>query len=309
MLTSEKYPPEPHSLWFPNAPPTATPALIAANILGGPLESVRWFEHYHDDGLSFLINFLDHRAAAAFLSFTKHAAFKMRFPGVEEGWRPFITWSNNINGIRASILRAASSPVDPARRVLVFHNFPATVVTKHEMKKRLKVLERQCLVEHWVDTYEVYPSRAVAYIVFSKIESAMRVMGWHKMGYLGPEFDGCEVVYGRDPSDRPIPKVEDNSTAPPPPPPPPHPPVHHPRPSPTAPLLPTPPTPPSTIGPESSKLIDVPVWIAPRSPAPPAAPRFRRSGQSRLSDIGPSPGRLATTTTTVDNSPDVFFGP
>lgn len=204
---------EPHSLWFPNAPPTATPTLLAEDIIGGPLEGMRWFRHYHDNGLSFLINFLDHKAAAAFLAFTKTPTFQMRFPGVEKDWRPFITWSNNINIIRPTVLHAAKTPDNPARRVIVFHNFPATI-TKNEMKKRLKALERKCMVDHWVDTYEVYPSTGVAYFVFSRIESAMRVMEWYDMGYLGPELNDCEVIYGRDPSDRPIPKVEDDGTVP-----------------------------------------------------------------------------------------------
>lgn len=203
---------EPHSLWFPNAPATATPALLAGQVLGGPLEGMRWFRHYHDDGLSFLINFLDHKAAAAFLAYVESPSFEMRFPEVEKDWRPFITWSNNINMIRSNVLRAAEARDNPARRVLVFHNFPTTVITKHEMKKRLKALERQCLVDHWVDTYEVYPGTGVAYFVFSKIESAMRVMGWYKLGYLGPELDNCEVLYGRDPSDRPIPGMENDGT-------------------------------------------------------------------------------------------------
>lgn len=207
MMTSE-----PHSLWFPNAPPTATPALLAEDIIGGPLEGMRWFRHYHDNGLSFLINFLDHKAAASFLEFTKTPTFQMRFPGVEKDWRPFITWSNNTNMIRPTVLQAAKAFDNPARRVIVFHNFPATV-TKSEMKKRLKALERQCMVDHWVDTYEVYPSTGVAYFVFSKIESAMRVMGWYNMGCLGPELNNCEVIYGRDPSDRPIPNMEDDGTA------------------------------------------------------------------------------------------------
>lgn len=173
---------------------------------------MRWFRHYHDDGLSFLINFFDHKAAAAFLTFTKTPTFQMQFPDVEKDWKPFITWSNNINIIRPNVLRAANAPGNPARRVLVFHNFPTTV-TKNELKKRLKVLERQCLVDHWVDTYEIYPITRVVYLVFSRVESAMRVMGWYKMEYLGTEFSNCEVAYGRDPSDRPIPKVEDYGIA------------------------------------------------------------------------------------------------
>jgi hypothetical protein len=174
---------------------------------------VRWYEHFEDDGLSYLINFLDHKGAAAYLAFSKSSAYQMKFPGVNKDWRPFITWSANINTIRSHVLRAAHDPTNAARRALIFHNFPTETVSKFELKKRLKALEKRFLVQHWVDTYEIYPNTAVAYIVFSKIESAMRVVEWHGVGLLGPELKNCEVVYGRDPSDQPIPEIEDDGTS------------------------------------------------------------------------------------------------
>lgn len=206
--------PEPHSLWFPNAPPTASPALVAQQIFGGPLESIRWYEHYDDHGLSYLINFLNHEDAKSFLNFSRTPGYRMTFPGADDDWRPYLTWSTNPGTIRAHIRRAAYNMNNPARRVLVFQNFPAESVSKFEMKRRLKALERQFFVEHWVDTYKIYPHTAAAYIVFSKIESAMRVMEWHGVGLLGPEFNDCVVMYGRDPSDQPFPVVGEDGIFP-----------------------------------------------------------------------------------------------
>lgn len=205
---------EAHSLWFPNAPYTATATNVADQIFGGPLESLRWFEHYNDHGFSFLINFLDHKTAAAFLAYSKSPACQMHFPDNREDWRPFITWSENINTIRPHVRRAACDPLFPATRVLVIQNFPAEFVSKLELKERLIALELQFQVHHWIDTYKIYPSPPLAYIVFSRIGSAMRVMQWHQDGLFGPEFDNSEVTYGRDPSDYPIPETGDDSTPP-----------------------------------------------------------------------------------------------
>lgn len=127
----------------------------------------------------------------------------MTFPGLGLDWRPEITWSENPNGVKRYVLKAAYDGANPARRVLLFRNYPVRV-GRVEFRGKLEELEDRCRHTVYVDRFTIWES-GQAELVVGKIETAMMIVEWLERGWLGVEFEGCEVEFGRDLSDRPFP--------------------------------------------------------------------------------------------------------
>lgn len=101
-------------------------------------------------------------------------------------------------------MRLAAAAPECARRVLVFRGYSDGCGLA--LAKRICEVARRQHVYCVVERVEVVEGGAVV-VVFSKIDTAIAVKGWHGKRLLGPEAAGgrCEVVFGRDPCDRPIP--------------------------------------------------------------------------------------------------------
>lgn len=166
------------------------------------------FSHDIDSRCSFLIVFLEPEAAHAFMAFTKTPLGQLRFP--DKG-SDAVYWSSRPNTISPKVLNAARDRANPARRVLVFQKFPAIPVTngKELLMYRLKTLGERYLLDYSVEELQIFPDKKEAHLVFSKIDTAIRVLECHHRHLLGPEFDKCAVTYGVDPSDRPFPVSTD----------------------------------------------------------------------------------------------------
>lgn len=153
-----------------------------------------------------MIVFLHPSAAAAFMTFTNTQVGRSRFPGNEIN---HLGWSRGIpKPDPDTVLRAASDPVNPARRVLVFRNYTPISITMNtkSIENGFKMLEKRFAVDFSVDDYKYNPQKSEAIIVFNMISAAMSIMQLYKTGNLRWGFDHCDVIFGIDPSDTPIPR-------------------------------------------------------------------------------------------------------
>lgn len=181
--------------------------MFLQQIHGGPLESLlRRAKHDSQNPAtcSFVVKFLEPDAAEAFLTFTTSPVGRLHFPGAGE---ISISWCHRGDSHLTYVLKAAKDLVNPARRVLIFDNYPLSTMSKGQMEHRLQTLDKGFLPcgHYSVDDYEIALSEKKARLVFNCIGAALKVMELHRSRLLGAEFAYCEIVYGRDPADRPIP--------------------------------------------------------------------------------------------------------
>lgn len=55
---------------------------------------------------------------------------------------------------------------------------------------------------------DIFQETRKAHILFSTISAAVGIMEFYSLGLLGDEFNGCRVLFGKDPSDRLVPVNE-----------------------------------------------------------------------------------------------------
>lgn len=55
---------------------------------------------------------------------------------------------------------------------------------------------------------DIFQETRKAHILFSTISAAVGIMEFYSLGLLGDEFNGCRVLFGKDPSDRLVPGNE-----------------------------------------------------------------------------------------------------
>lgn len=59
-------------------------------------------------------------------------------------------------------------------------------------------------------SFDIFPETGEAHLLFSTISAAIGIMEFYSLGLLGDELSGCRVLFGKDPSDQPIPGKEMN---------------------------------------------------------------------------------------------------
>lgn len=104
---------------------------------------------------------------------------------------------------------------NPARRVLVFQGYPVEVVSKCRLIQKFRTLcggssFRACTILR----FDIFPETGEAYLLFSAVSVAVGIMKFYKLGLLGDEFRDCRVLFGKDPSDRPVPGNKINGIVP-----------------------------------------------------------------------------------------------
>lgn len=100
---------------------------------------------------------------------------------------------------------------NPARRVLVFQGYPVEVVDMDKLVQIFRALHGGSSFRvSTILSFDVFPKTGEARLLFNTISAAVGIMEFYSLGLLGDEFSGCRVLFGKDPSDRPVPGKEIN---------------------------------------------------------------------------------------------------
>lgn len=63
-------------------------------------------------------------------------------------------------------------------------------------------------------SFDIFSETGEVRLLFSTISAAVGIMEFYSLGLFGDEFSGCRVLFGKDPSDRPVPGKEINRLSP-----------------------------------------------------------------------------------------------
>lgn len=199
-----------HCLILSNAPNT-----IPGKVRGGPLERLIRNPPDSNGKYSFLINFINRKAATSFLDYSKTPVGQHNLSGHHGSF--VVEWYGRGNFQNPKVLSAARRQVDPARRTLVFckkRAFPEPKL-RGKLATRMRVLDPRFTAEFGVEACWTTPDKKEVHFSFTCIEAAMKAMECHEHRLLGPDFEGSKVVFGKDPCDKPLLKTENTDTEPP----------------------------------------------------------------------------------------------
>lgn len=194
-----------------SVPGHVTSSMVAEQILGGPLRSLERVPHRSNKFSNFFISFLYQKASLDYMNFRKAPTGKLYFAATENGYTPIsVEWSSKKpEPITTDILEGLKAP-NPVRRALAIRNYPRTIVGQDEYSRRLEVLKAKNALDFTMESFKLTRELG-ACVVFSKISGAVQVMAWHSRGLFGSEFNDCQVTYGIDPTDRPIPVINNGN--------------------------------------------------------------------------------------------------
>lgn len=161
-----------------------------------------------------MVNFINPSTASAYMAFSKTPAGQLCFASLPcKRGSLIVKWADN-SYLMSSQVRAGLGGLNPVRRTLIIQNYPTATVGKEEFAKRFKAIEVKFYFGFSIESFDIDQTSSEACIVFSKIAGAMQVKNWHSSGLLGKEFNSCQIIYGKDPCDRPIPVREISNNPP-----------------------------------------------------------------------------------------------
>lgn len=203
------------TLLFSNPSSNATFLDISELSYGGPLESIERYDprkfsagwHFPHN---FLLRFVEPEAARAFLAFLKSPRGGFHLP-TEKNARVVVDWSPHQDAAGPRLKTYTDSLNNPARRVLVFQGYPVEVVNMDKLVQIFRTLHGGSAFRvSTILSFDIFPETGEAHLLFSTISAAVGIMEFYSLGLLGDELSGCRVLFGKDPSDRPIPEKEIN---------------------------------------------------------------------------------------------------